>query len=225
MTGFSANSLLLTVYLGVSLFIGLDAREYARASVASRLHDPTPRLWGRLTLQPKPWFEPFGSGLLPGLLLFMWAATVGFLPVVAYAKPAPIDPGYLRRSTRDNVLVGLAGPLTNIALAVAAGIVLRVPMGGGLAIILGAFEFANLCLAFFHLLPIPGLDGARLVGLALPDRAAVFYRNLDAYLPLFVLVILFILTRPAGLTEALTDSVCRLASGRNCLAWGFGLTI
>ena len=225
MNGFSVHSLQLTLYLGISLFIALDVREFARAYVASNLHDPTPRLWGRLTLQPKPWFEPFGSGLLPGLLLFIWAASVGFPPVVAYAKPAPIDPGYLRRSTRDNVFVGLAGPLTNIAMAVAAGIALRVPMGGGLAIILGAFEFANLCVAFFHLLPIPGLDGARLVGLVLPDRAAIFYRNLDAYLPLFVLVVLFILTRPAGLTETLTNSVCRMASGRDCLAWGFGLTL
>ena len=225
MNGFSVHSLQLTLYLGISLFIAVDVRELARAYVASSLHDPTPRLWGRLTLQPKPWFDPFGSGLLPALLLFIWAAAVGLPPVVAYAKPAPIDPGYLRRSTRDNVMVGLAGPLTNIAMAVAAGIVLRIPMGGGLALILGAFEFANLCVAFFHLLPIPGLDGARLVGLALPDRAAIFYRNLDAYLPLFVIVVLFFVTRPAGLTESLTNAVCRLSSGRDCLAWGFGLTL
>ena len=225
MSGFSTHSLLLTLYLGVSLFIALDVREFARAWTASSLHDPTPRLWGRLTLLPKAWFEPFGSGLLPGLLLFIWVAAVAMPPVVAYAKPAPIDPGYLRRSTRDNIYVGLAGPLTNVALAVVAGLALRIPMDPGLAIILGAFEYANLCVAFFHLLPIPGLDGARLVGLALPDRAAIFYRNLDAYLPLFVLVVLFILTRPAGLTDSLTNAVCRMTSGRDCLAWGFGLSL
>ena len=222
MSGFSSHSLLLTFYLGVSLLIALDVREYARAAVATRLHDPTPRLWGRLTLNPRAWFEPFGSGLLPGLILLLWAAAAWFPPVIAYAKPAPIDPGYLRRSTRDNVMVGLAGPLSNIAMAVAAGIVLRVPIGGGLQLMLGAFELANLCVAFFHLLPIPGLDGARLVGLALPDKAAIFYRNLDAYLPLFVLVVLFILSRTVnGIMDSLTNSVCQLASSRACLDWGF----
>ena len=63
-----------------------------RAFMATRLHDPTPRLWGRLTFNPKVWFEPFGSGLLPAMILVLWAFLAGFLPPpVAYAKPAPVD--------------------------------------------------------------------------------------------------------------------------------------
>ena len=80
-------------------------------SSATRLHDPTPRLWGRLTFNPKVWFEPFGSGLLPAMILVLWAFLAGFLPPpVAYAKPAPVDPNFFRNRTRDTVVTSLAGP-------------------------------------------------------------------------------------------------------------------
>jgi len=197
------------------------AREYVRALVASRLGDPTPRLWGRLTWNPRTWFDPFGSGLVPGLVLVLWAAATGFYPPpAAYGKPAPVDPTYLRRPTRDQVVIGFAGPVTNVALAAVAGIVLRLTvasLGTELFLILVAFEFTQLSLAIFHLLPIPGLDGARLVALALPAEAARVYRNADQYLPLFVLVLLFLL---AGVMKALiyglVDSLCRLFSGFGC---------
>ena len=222
---FSGDSLRLTLYLGVSLFVALDLREYARALMATRLHDPTPRLWGRLGLRPKGWFEPFGSGLLPGLILLLWAAATVYPPIIAYAKPAPIDPSYFRRYQRDSVMVGLAGPLTNVAVAVAALLLLRLGVSGEAARVLGAFAFTNLCMAFFHLLPIPGLDGARLVGLVLPPRAAEMYRNADAYLPLFVLLVIFFLaTSVNSIVYGLTNAVCQAASGSSCFRWmGFGL--
>jgi Zn-dependent protease len=222
---FSGDSLRLTLYLGVSLFIALDLREYVRATTATRLHDPTPRLWGRLGFRPKGWFEPFGSGLLPGLILLLWAAATVYPPMIAYAKPAPIDPSYFRRYKRDSVVVGLAGPVTNAAVAVAAGLLLRAGLSGEVARALGAFAFANLCMAFFHLLPIPGLDGARLVGLVLPPRAAEMYRNADAYLPLFVLLVIFFLATPVNsIVYGLTNAVCQASSGSSCFRWmGFGL--
>jgi Zn-dependent protease len=220
MGNISGHSLILTLYLGVSLLIALDLREYARASAATRLHDPTPRLWGRLTLQPRAWFDPFGSGLLPGLILVLWAALTLLPPVIAYAKPAPIDPNYFRRYKRDSVVVGLAGPAANLAVAVVAGLLLRVGVSGQAARVLGAFAFVNLCMAFFHLLPIPGLDGARLVGLALPPRAAEVYRNADAYLPLFVLLVMFFLAGAVqGIVFGLTNAVCHAASGNSCFYW------
>src|SRR3974377_2474357 len=124
--GFSVQSFTLTLFLAVSLLVALDVREYARAFMAARFNDPTPRLWGRLTLDPKSWFEKFGSGLLPAILLFMWAAMIVLPPVVGYGKPAPVDPNYLRSRVRDSVLVGLAGPITNLAFAVVPGIAFRV---------------------------------------------------------------------------------------------------
>ena len=66
-------SIRYAAYIGVSLLIGMIVREYIRAFVTSKLGDPTPRLWGRLTWNPKVWFEPFGSGLVPALVLVLWA--------------------------------------------------------------------------------------------------------------------------------------------------------
>jgi len=190
-------SIRYAAYIGVSLLIGMIVREYVRAFVTSKLGDPTPRLWGRLTWNPKVWFEPFGSGLVPALVLVLWAAASGFYPPpAAYGKPAPVDPAYLKRPTRDQVLIGFAGPVSNVALAALAGVVLRLTVtsiGAEVFLILVAFEFTQLCLAIFHLLPIPGLDGARLVALVLPPDARRVYRDADRYLPLFVLVLWFLL--------------------------------
>jgi len=216
----SGDSLILTLYLAISLLVGLDLREYVRAVVASRLHDPTPRLWGRLSLNPRVWFEPFGSGLLPALILALWAAVTLLPPVIAYAKPPPIDPNYFRRYRRDSVIVGLAGPVANLVVAIGAGLVLRIGLPSRAQEAIGAFMFVNLCLVFFHLLPIPGLDGARLVGLVLPPRAAEVYRNADAYLPLFVLIVIFLLVGPVNtIVHGLSNAVCQAASGNSCLLW------
>jgi Zn-dependent protease len=213
------TALRFALYLAVSLTIGMSVREYARAYMATRLGDPTPRLWGRLTLSPKAWFDPFGSGLLPGLILVLWAAGSTFLPPpVAYAKPAPIDPNYFRNRTRDTVLSAVAGPVANVALAAAAGIVARAGIGGDVGLVVLALLFTNLCLAVFHLLPIPGLDGARIVALFLPLRAAEVYRNADQYLALFALIALFLFAGPlTSIVYSLVGSLCRLLAGTGCL--------
>jgi Zn-dependent protease len=206
------------LYLLVSLVIGMSAREYARAATAARLHDPTPRLWGRISLNPRSWFEPFGSGVVPGLILLLWAAAASFLPPpVAYAKPAPIDPSYFRNRTRDTIVTSLAGPAANLILAAIAGAAIRAGIGGEAGLASSAFLLANLSLLLFHLLPIPGLDGARMVALALPPRAAEVYRNADQYLPLFVLVVLFLFAGPLiAIIRSLTDSLCSLLAGLTC---------
>ena len=219
MGSFNGRNLMLTLYLAISLLIALDLREYARALVATRLHDPTPRLWGRLTLSPKAWFDPFGSGLLPGLVLVLWSVLTFLPPVVAYGKPAPIDPNYFKNRTRDSVLSALAGPAANLVLAEIAGVALRgIGLGSlELALAVNALMFTNLCLAIFHLLPIPGLDGARIVALLLPPRPAEVYRNADQYLPLIILVVLFIFAGPVNsIVYSLVDGLCRAFSGIPC---------
>jgi Zn-dependent protease len=206
------------LYLAASLLVAMDAREYARAFTASRLGDPTPRLWGRLSLDPKVWFEPFGSGVLPGLILLLWATASSFLPPpVAYAKPAPIDPNYFGNRTRDTVITSLAGSVANIALAGVAAVLVRTGLGGELGLLVRALLFANLCLAVFHLIPLPGLDGARLVALALPPKAREVYRNADQYLALFVLVVLFLFAGPlTSIVYSLVGSLCRVLAGSGC---------
>jgi Zn-dependent protease len=215
----NADNLKFAAYLAVSLLIGMSVREYARAWMATRLGDPTPRLWGRLSWNPRSWFDPFGSGLVPGLVLVLWAAGGSFLPPpVAYAKPAPVDPGYLRRQPRDTLLVGFAGPVANVVVALLAGLGVRLLTGvGEVRLFLVALEFTTLCLAIFHLLPIPGLDGARLVALALPPAARSVYQNLDQYLALWVLVALFLVAGVfSAIVYSLVDALCSLFSGFPC---------
>jgi Zn-dependent protease len=209
------------LYIAGSLLLGMVAREYVRAFVATRLGDPTPRLWGRLTWNPRSWFDPFGTGLVPGLILVLWATASGvYPPPAAYGKPAPVDPSYLHRPTRDQVLIGFAGPCANIALGFVAGLALRaisIPAAPTVFVILQLFEFTQFCLAIFHLLPIPGLDGARLVGLLLPPDAARVYRDADRYLPLFVLLAIFVLASVInGIVYGLVNALCQLASGTPC---------
>jgi Zn-dependent protease len=218
-SGFSSESLRITAYIAVGLLVGMIVREYARAAMAAKLGDPTPRLWGRLTWNPRAWFDPFGSGLLPALILLLWAAASSFLPPpMAYGKPAPVDPNYLRRQPRDSVLVGFAGPVANIAVGAVAGLIARGAGTSEVAIFLLVFQFTNLTLAIFHLLPIPGLDGARLVALALPPRARETYRNLDQYLALFVLLALFFLAGPIqAIVYSLVNALCGVFSGTNCV--------
>jgi Zn-dependent protease len=213
---FTALGFQLAGAMLVSLAIGMSVREFARAYTAAKLHDPTPRLWGRLTLNPRAWFEPFGSGLVPVLIAVLWTVQVLVIPA-AYGKPAPVDPSYLRR-TRDLVFVSIAGPVANLALAVLAGLVVRsdaLPLDAlRIAIV---FAFTNAALVVFHLLPIPGLDGSRIVGLLLPPQAREVYRNADKYLPLFVLVALFVFsTLILGFLTSITGAICDAATGVDC---------
>jgi Zn-dependent protease len=214
---FSALSLRLAGYLAVSLAVGMIAREYARAFVTAKLGDPTPRLWGRLSLNPRQWFDPFGSGLLPALILILWAGTAYRPPPFAYAKPAALDPNYLRRGDRDVLIASLAGPLANLVLGTLGGLVRQIGLGAEPELVVNAFVFTNISLFVFHLMPIPGLDGARIIARYLPIRARAVYTNLDQYLVLFILAIVFLLPAPVlGIVDALTNAVCGLVAGGPC---------
>lgn len=206
----------LAVYMAASLFVGLAIREYVRARMATSLGDPTPRLWGRVTLRPKAWFDPFGSGFLPTLEALLWSVQAFILPG-AYAKPAPIDTNYLRRHPRDVVLVSIAGPAASLVLALLAGLAIRAGVGGEASTVLTTFAFTNASLLVFHLLPIPGLDGGRLLALLLPPHAREVFRNADRYLALIVLVVLFLFTFLLEIASLLTGAICDAATGRDCL--------
>jgi len=212
---FTALGVRLAAYMLVSLFVGLALREFARARTAASLGDPTPRLWGRVSLQPKVWFDPFGSGFLPALEALLWTVQAFFMPA-AYAKPAPIDTSYFKRHPRDVILASLAGPMTSLALALVAGLALRAGVRGEVGIALTTFAYTNASLLVFHLLPIPGLDGGRLLALLLPLPAREVFRNADRYLPLIVLVVLFVLTFLLSLASLLTGAICDAVTGVPC---------
>jgi Zn-dependent protease len=218
MGNFSLLGLRLAAYMLASLFVGMTLREYARAKVIAGLGDPTPRLWGRITFRPSHWFEPFGSGFVPALIAVLWTVLRLLMPA-AYAKPAPIDPTYFRRMPRDMIVASIAGPLASLALAIVGGLVVRAGvLGGEGLLVLTTFAYTNASLFVFHLLPIPGLDGGRLLTLVLPLHARETFRNADRYLPLFVLVVLFVLLSVLlEFVQLVTGAICEAVSGSDCL--------
>ena len=165
----------------VALFVAIVApsvilHEVSHGWVALRLGDDTARRAGRLTLNPIAHVDPFGTILLPLLLSLSGVGAVG------YAKPVPVNPRRLRNPRQHSLYVSLAGPATNISLALVSAVLLRtyfrhdldrvfrvgdLPLLPKLVFWLG---FINVILAVFNLLPIPPLDGSALVERALPAR-------------------------------------------------------
>jgi Zn-dependent protease len=211
----SLDDVKFAIYLAVALLPSLVLHEYAHAFAADKLGDPTPRRWGRLTLHPKPLIDPFGSVILPGLILLLVAAGQGFvLPIFAYAKPMPLDPTYLRNRKRDSLIVVLAGPAANLALAAVAGTVIRTGLGGELGLLVLAFLYVNVFMFVFQFMPVPGLDGAKLLARVLPPHPREVYVSLDQYLVLFMLVIFFLLAGPLlGIVRSLADVLFSLLAG------------
>ena len=209
------QNLRFAAYLAVALVPSLVLHEYAHALAADRLGDPSPRRWGRLTLNPKPLIDPFGTLILPGLILVLVASGQPcLLPVFAYAKPMPLDPFHLRNPKRDPVVVTLAGLGGNLGLALGTGVLLRVLTDGDVRLVVYALFLVNVYMFVFQLMPVPGLDGAKLLAPLLPPRAREVYTNLDQYLALFILVIFFLLAGPfLSIVRALARAVTSLITG------------
>jgi Zn-dependent protease len=209
------EDLKFAAYLAVALVPSLVLHEYAHAFAADRAGDPTPRRWGRLTLNPARLIDPFGTLILPGLILVLVASgNFCLLPIFAYAKPMPLDTFHLRDPRRDAVIVTLAGLGANLALAVVSGLLLRAGLSGEAALPVYALFLVNVYMFVFQLMPIPGLDGSKLLGPLLPPRAREVYTNLDQYLALFILVVFFLLSGPfLAIVRALAEVVTRLIVG------------
>lgn len=190
--------LLLPIISIVILIFSSILHEIAHGYVAYRLGDPTAKLLGRLTLNPAPHIDPFMSILIP---LMTYLGSAGSF-IFGGAKPVPVDPFNLRDGMKDLALVSLAGPLTNVLLAVITSVVAHVifpdmtygqiAASGLLGFIVTTIINWNLLLAILNLLPIPPLDGSKLFALLLPDRAAASYLALgNSGLGLFILFALF----------------------------------
>ena len=153
--------------------------EVAHGLVADRLGDPTPRLMGRLTLNPKSHIDPFMSIALPLLLMLS-----GSPLIFGAAKPVPVDPFNLKEGRKDVALVALAGPLTNVLLAICASFLLKALGAFGMIPILSVFLLyvvrINLLLAIINLIPIPPVDGSKVFALILPEKDARIYLSLGS---------------------------------------------
>lgn len=168
------------------LLFSLSVHEAAHAWTADRLGDPTARRLGRISLNPVVHIDPVGTLLLPLIALITGA------PLIGWAKPVPVNLRQLKRYPRDYVLVALAGPASNVVLAVLASVLLRLGSDRQLAtagldvsgplmtIAASAFQL-NLILAVFNLLPVPPLDGGNVLGGVLRGRASQRYEALRPY--------------------------------------------
>ncbi len=206
------------LFLLVALVQALVFHEYAHAVAADRLGDPSPRRWGRLTLNPRPLIDPFGSLILPGLALILVASGSGFIiPVFAYAKPMPLDPNYLRNPKRDSLRIVWAGLLANLGVAAVAGLAIRLGLTGDAFRIAYAFLIVNGFMFLIQLMPVPGFDGSKLLVRVLHGRAREVYANLDEYLVLFVLLIFFLLGGPfLSIVTGLFGAICDVLAGAGC---------
>lgn len=163
--------------------------EYAHGLTADSLGDPTARYAGRLTVDPRAHIDRWGTILLPLFLFFISGGRFLF----AYAKPVPFNPYNLRYQKWGPVLVGLAGPAANFLLAAAFAVVLRLFPTSALAPFLAIIIYANLTLMIFNLVPVPPLDGSKVLYAALPESAVQIKMALDRYgfIMVFVLVFFF----------------------------------
>ena len=173
------------------ILLSLTVHEYFHGWTANKLGDPTAKMRGRLTLNPIAHLDILGT-----ILMFI----VGF----GWAKPVPIDPRNFKDPKKDTILVAIAGPLSNLAMALAAGLALRfmIPkMVSGeissegiysvIAIILILTLVYGIALAVFNMIPIPPLDGSRVLYGILPNRYAYAYSRFEPY-GVFFLFALFI---------------------------------
>jgi len=166
-----------------AILFGLTIHEFSHGWVAWRLGDPTARMLGRLTLNPLRHLDPVGTVAL-------------FLFRFGWAKPVPIDPRNFNHPARDMALSSLAGPGANLLTAAAAGLVIRILLLFGVSgfalTVAEHFLFFNLILCFFNLIPIPPLDGSRLLYYFLPTGLAAGYARLERYGFMILIGVIFL---------------------------------
>ena len=176
-----------------ALVIAITIHEFSHALAAERLGDPTPRLMGRLTLNPLAHLDPLGT-------LMLLIARFG------WGKPVQFDPFNLRNPRRDGAIISLAGPVSNLLLAILCSILLRIIFSSGLLapssfsgvgfvyLIISLLQpviVLNVVLAVFNLIPIHPLDGFKIVEGILPEEHARQWKEMEPYGLLFLLFLIF----------------------------------
>ena len=181
--------MLITILSIVILIFSVIIHEIAHGYMADKLGDPTARLQGRLTLNPIKHIDPIGSIVVP-LLTSLAGFTFG------WAKPVPYNPHNLRNKRQGEFLIAIAGPLSNLILAVIFGLIIRLMYAGVMTPFIEIVTYIviiNIVLAIFNLIPVPPLDGSKLLFSILPNQYGRTRMMLETYAPILILVVIFFL--------------------------------
>lgn len=180
----------------ISFAVALTGHEVAHGFAAYKLGDPTAKQAGRLSLNPLKHIDPFGTVILPLMLMVL------HMPIFGYAKPVPYNPHYFKDPRKGDAITGFAGPLANLVMALlAAGIarmiyavspfVLYSEVGYFVMLLLSTFTLVNLYLMFFNLIPIPPLDGSSIIALFIPEKYLPKWYSIQQYaFPIFMIAII-----------------------------------
>lgn len=179
----------------IPLIFAITLHESAHGWAAGRLGDPTATMLGRVTINPIPHIDPIGTIAVPGALLLMSALTGGGGLLVGWAKPVPINPRYFRNPLKAMTITAAAGPLSNLLQMIFWALLLKALAAVGfydkfVISVCAAGISVNLMLMAFNLIPIPPLDGGRIVRGLLPRQAGMAFDKIEPYGFMILLVLM-----------------------------------